>query len=129
MATKYMVTNIQWDMDGDKENLMDLPAELSIDADTLSISDKDEIEETISDYLSDTYGFCHFGFKFYKGELNMKYDVKITEISIRHVTVEADSQWEAEEIAEDRWNSGDQDYILTSEDFVEAQFDAVAKET
>ena len=59
----------------------------------------------------------------------MKYDVKITEISIRHVTVEADSQWEAEEIAEDRWNSGDQDYILTSEDFVEAQFDAVVKET
>ena len=59
----------------------------------------------------------------------MKYDVKITEISIRHVTVEADSQWEAEEIVEDRWNSGDQDYILTYEDFVEAQFDAVAKET
>ena len=66
MATKYMVTNIQWDTDGDKENLMDLPAELSIDADTLSISDKDEIEETISDYLSDTYGFCHYGFNFEK---------------------------------------------------------------
>ena len=66
MATKYMVTNIQWDTDGDKENLMDLPAELSIDADTLSISDKDEIEETISDYLSDIYGFCHFGFNFEK---------------------------------------------------------------
>ena len=66
MATKYMVTNIQWDTDGDKENLMDLPAELSIDADTLSISDKDEIEETISDYLSDTYGFCHYGFDFEK---------------------------------------------------------------
>ena len=129
MATKFIVTNIQWDTDGDEKILKDLPTELSIDADTLSISDKDEIEETISDYLSDTYGFCHFGFKFYKGELNMKYDVKITEISIRHVTVEADSQWEAEEIAQDCWNSGDQDYILTSEDFVEAQFDAVAKET
>ena len=66
MATKYMVTNIQWDTDGDKENLMDLPAELSIDTDTLSISDEDEIEETISDYLSDTYGFCHYGFDFEK---------------------------------------------------------------
>ena len=129
MATKYIVTNILWDTDGDKETLTNLPAELSIDSDALGISDEDEIEETISDYLSDTYGFCHFGFKFYKGELNMKYDVKITEISIRHVTVEADSQWEAEEIAQDCWNSGDQDYILTSEDFVEAQFDAVAKET
>ena len=132
MAAKYKLINIQWDTDGDEKILRELPKELSIDSDALSISDenkREEVEETISDYLSDTYGFCHFGFKFYKGELNMTYDVKITEISIRHVTVEADSQWEAEEIAEDRWNSGDQDYILTSEDFVEAQFDAVAKET
>ena len=66
MATKYMVTTIQWDTDGDKEVLKDLPKELSIDTDTLSISDKDEIEETISDYLSDIYGFCHFGFNFEK---------------------------------------------------------------
>ena len=66
MVTKYIVTNILWDTVGDKETLTNLPAELSIDTDTLSISDEDEIEETISDYLSDTYGFCHYGFDFEK---------------------------------------------------------------
>lgn len=66
MATKYIVTNILWDTDRDKETLTNLPAELSIDSDALGISDEDEIEETISDYLSDIYGFCHFGFSFEK---------------------------------------------------------------
>ena len=66
MATKYIVTNILWDTDGDKETLTNLPAELSIDSDALGISDEDEIEETISDYLSDSYGFCHYGFNFEK---------------------------------------------------------------
>lgn len=66
MATKYIVTNILCDTDGDKETLTNLPAELSIDSDALGISDEDEIEETISDYLSDIYGFCHFGFNFEK---------------------------------------------------------------
>ena len=69
MATKYMVTNILWDTDGDKKILKKLPKELSIDSDILSISDendREEVEEAISDYLSDTYGFCHFGFNFIK---------------------------------------------------------------
>lgn len=69
MATKYMVTNILWDTDGDKKILKKLPKELSIDSDILSISDendREEVEEAISDYLSDTYGFCHYGFNFEK---------------------------------------------------------------
>ena len=69
MATKYMVTNILWDTDGDKKILKNLPKELSIDSVILSISDendREEVEEAISDYLSDTYGFCHYGFNFEK---------------------------------------------------------------
>lgn len=69
MATKFIVTNIQWDTDGDEKILKDLPTELSIDADTLNISnenDSEKVEETISDYLSDSYGFCHYGFNFEK---------------------------------------------------------------
>ena len=69
MATKFMVTNILWDTDGDKKILKKLPKELSIDSDILSISDendREEVEEAISDYLSDTYGFCHYGFNFEK---------------------------------------------------------------
>ena len=69
MATKFIVTNIQWDTDGDEKILKDLPTELSIDADTLNISnenDSEKVEETISDYLSDSYGFCHYGFNIEK---------------------------------------------------------------
>lgn len=58
-----------------------------------------------------------------------KYDVTITEISIKHVIVEAEEPWEAESLAEENWNNasytGDSDYILTSDDFVESQFNAV----
>lgn len=58
-----------------------------------------------------------------------KYDVKITEISIKHVIVEAEEPWEAEELAEENWSNasytGDSDYIFTSDDFVESQFNAV----
>lgn len=69
MAAKYKLINIQWDTDGDEKILRELPKELSIDSDALSISDenkREEVEETILDYLSDTYGFCHFGFNFIK---------------------------------------------------------------
>ena len=64
-----MLTNILWDTDGDKKILNKLRKELSIDSDILSISDendREEVEEAISDYLSDTYGFCHYGFNFEK---------------------------------------------------------------
>lgn len=54
----------------------------------------------------------------------MKYDVLITEISTKHVTIEADSSDEAEEIARDNWNASDPEYILTSDDFDDVEFTA-----
>ena len=47
--------NIKWDTDGEKVNL---PNEIEI-PDWVGKEDDDEI----SDYLSDTTGFCHFGFE------------------------------------------------------------------
>lgn len=55
------VTDIKWDTDGEE---VDLPDEEQIDLDISNESDWDEIEEEISNYLSDTYGFCHDGFNY-----------------------------------------------------------------
>ena len=51
---KLLATNIKWDTDGDKELLKQLPKQVEIPSGVLN--------EFISDYLSDKYGFCHFGF-------------------------------------------------------------------
>ena len=51
----------------------------------------------------------------------MKYEVTITEILQRVVTVDADSQCEAEEIIQEQWNN--EEHVLGAEDFVEAIFE------
>lgn len=48
--------NIKWDTDGDLECLYTLPTELEIPE---GMTDEGEI----SDWLSDTEGFCHDGFE------------------------------------------------------------------
>lgn len=48
--------NIQWDTDGDEEVLVSLPTEVEIPE---TIAEDDDV---ISDWLSDQFGFCHFGF-------------------------------------------------------------------
>lgn len=48
---KRIASCIEWDIDDDDVNL---PSEVVI---------PDEIcDEDIEDYLSDTYGFCHYGY-------------------------------------------------------------------
>lgn len=44
-------------------NLTILASQLQLDTDDIA-DDEDELEEEISDYLSDTYGFCHNGFNY-----------------------------------------------------------------
>lgn len=53
-----LATEIKWDTDGDTEALASLPTEVEIPQD---IADQDD-DDAISDWLSDTFGFCHFGF-------------------------------------------------------------------
>ena len=54
--------NIKWDTDGDMELLEELPTEVEI-PDYLITDDEDDLLDDISDWLSDEYGFCHFGFE------------------------------------------------------------------
>lgn len=42
----------------------DLPTDLYVWRSNLEMEEDDDLEEVISDYLSDTYGFCHNGFQF-----------------------------------------------------------------
>lgn len=59
------VVKIKWDTDGDKELLKTLPKEIDI-SNEFDVKDYEDDEEQllddISDWLTDTYGYCHFGF-------------------------------------------------------------------
>ena len=55
---KYQVSNIKFDTDGIET---DLATNMIIEVDD-EITDKDEIEEFISDEISNQTGYCHFGF-------------------------------------------------------------------
>jgi hypothetical protein len=64
------ITNIKWDTDGDKELLKTLPTEIDITEEfdfekyeDNGYFDEDQLLDDISDWLSDTYGYCHFGFE------------------------------------------------------------------
>ena len=54
--------NIKWDTDGDMELLEELPTEVEI-PDYLIPDDEDDLLDDVSDWLSDEFGFCHFGFE------------------------------------------------------------------
>ena len=60
------ITNIKWDTDGDMKILKSLPKEIDI-TDEFDVNDYEDVEDKllddISDWLSDTYGYCHFGFE------------------------------------------------------------------
>ena len=60
------ITNIKWDTDGDMKILKSLPKEINI-TDEFDVNDyeddEDKLLDDISDWLSDTYGYCHFGFE------------------------------------------------------------------
>lgn len=64
------ITNIKWDTDGDVEALEALPEEVTLPADEFNREDymedgefnEDAFLEDVSDWLSDTYEFCHDGF-------------------------------------------------------------------
>lgn len=62
--------NIKWDTDGNQEAYDSLPQEVEVPSRFLKenyIEDgklnEDAMWDDISDWLSDTYGFCHGGFE------------------------------------------------------------------
>ena len=62
---KYTITDIKWDTDGDEEILATLPKSVELKGDEFpkeAYEDEESLSEFVSDWLSDTFGFCHFGF-------------------------------------------------------------------
>ena len=58
---KVFVSNISWEAD-DMSDVADLPTSCSVvinDNDVDDIDNFEEVDQYISDYLSDTYGFTH----------------------------------------------------------------------
>ena len=58
---KYLVENIVYDTDGEE---IDLPKVLEIEVSN-DITDRFEINDFISNEISNITGFCHEGFTFY----------------------------------------------------------------
>lgn len=81
---KYIVTDIKWDTDDDKELFDSLPQKVVL-PDSLSkmMDQKDEGVplDNISNWLSDTYGFCHNGFIIHKESVYCPIWVKYTSIN------------------------------------------------
>ena len=64
----FKVSNIQWDKTDDNGNPVkadNLPCNLILTSMDLGLSmnaSMDEVEDVVSDWLSNNYGFCHQGF-------------------------------------------------------------------
>lgn len=56
---KAIVTNIEFDTDGE---IVELPNRLEIEI-PIDIVDKEEIDDFVSDEISNITGFCHYGFQ------------------------------------------------------------------
>ena len=59
-TVKVKIFDIEWDMDEDDDAV--LPTEIVNEFDYKG--DNDELEETITDWLSDEYGYCHEGYDY-----------------------------------------------------------------
>ena len=57
----FVVTNIEWDTDGDQKILDTLPKEVVLPEkfDLENYLDKDRLLDDVSDWLSAEYGYCH----------------------------------------------------------------------
>lgn len=56
---KVKITNIKWDTDG--HIIPRLPLEVTQE---FPFTTEEGLDWFLSDWLSDTYGFCHFGFHY-----------------------------------------------------------------
>lgn len=59
-----LIKNIRWDTDGDMEALASLPTEVYTPPFlSCEYTDLDSYLDDVSDWLSDEFGWCHFGFE------------------------------------------------------------------
>lgn len=80
---KEMASLLEWRDEYLLENLNEyypklvLPEELEVAIKDLDINTEEEIEEALSDYLSNEYGYCHLGYEYdFKGEVIHVYNIK-----------------------------------------------------
>ena len=71
-SIEVIVTDIKWDVDHDSDS-ENLPKEVlyTFDRNEFDCSDdelQDEIEDIVSEKLSDDYGYCHDGFSITKNK-------------------------------------------------------------
>ena len=57
---RVIISNIDWDIDEDDSPNLPTSEVYDLDDDT----EEDEIEDLVSDKLSDDYGYCHNGFSY-----------------------------------------------------------------
>lgn len=57
------IKNIKWDIDNNEDSAaqLNLPTEI---IEEFNCDDKEELDDMISNWLSDSFGYCHFGFDY-----------------------------------------------------------------
>ena len=65
-TVSYKCRNIEWDTDGDKLVFQGLPQTLDFRVPADVAENEDELQEFLSDALSEATGWCHFGFDYYR---------------------------------------------------------------
>lgn len=60
---KVLFNEIKWDMEDEVINLPET-LEADIDFEDIDIDNEDEVSDFLSDWLSDEYGYCHYGFDY-----------------------------------------------------------------
>lgn len=108
---------------GKHEKFEFLPGSVLVDVDSSDFESTDELEEYLSDLLSDEYGFCHGGYKYEVSEngvliSNIDWDVDEEGLSEDDVTVSVSDLLED---AQDRCSmdalSVERDNVLDERDF------------
>ena len=67
MTRKFKITNIEWDYDGENPQDLSLPTETTL---TIDVTDEEkdldacEMDDIITDALSDKYGLCLFSMSY-----------------------------------------------------------------
>jgi hypothetical protein len=100
MKSYVNISDIQWDTDNEEAGPEIIELTLEIDADVFE--DLETLNDCISDWLTDTFGFCHNGFHFkvsYETEAESDYLRTASFMDASGLTIYANSVDEAKKLA------------------------------
>ena len=87
--------NIKWDTTGNTEVLETLPTEVDLPDEKFEIDsyeNEDEFLGDVSEYLSDVYGYCHYGFELSKPFPKRNYKVSVTDSAAYVIRASSEEQ-------------------------------------